>query len=746
MVSDTISHYKLIEKIGKGGMGVVWKARDTLLDREVALKFLPEATASDPSRRERFFREAKAASALNHPNIVTIYEINSADGCLFIAMELVRGRSLSGLLRKRKRLMPGVAADYAVQLCDGLGAAHRAGIVHRDIKPSNVMVTHEGLIKILDFGLAKLTAPVHEADVHPADFAEPLTVAGTVVGTVPYMSPEQIVGDTVGPRSDVFSFGVVLYEMLSGQRPFQGSSNAETIRALLAADPPSLLSIAADLPEPLVAITQKCLQKRPDARYPDAGEIAAQLRALDRKTWQSPMFDLSTVTMTVRGLLPAPTRKRHVLLAAATVLALALALVGGYLRWPIRKDAVPTHPVAAHLTTADALQRAQAYLQRYDRKGNVDRAIATLEPASGRDASNAALHAALGEAYVRKYAQTSDKNWLKKATESGRKAVAVNTDLAAGHVALAMAMSASGRPKEAAGEFERARDLNPLSGPAHLGLAKLRSGQEAERLYQKAVQYSPDDWIPLTELAGFYSRAARYDENIATLRHALQLAPDNVYVMAFLAAGLHLRDQYEEAADVLQHALALDPAYASAWTNLGTARYFQGRYLDAVRAMERAVELAPGRYLYWGNLGDTYRRVAGMEGKAAEAYKQAIRLVRERLAVTPDDFLRSSLAVYLAKSGDETGALSELAQVDQAQNSDMRTLFKASLVYELTQDRDKALKALARAIRAGYSMREVTNEPELAALRRDARYAAIASAAVRNVKQPAGTPAFRNIK
>ena len=730
MVGKTVLHFQLTERIGSGGMGVVWKALDTHLGREVALKFLSEATSAS-SRPERFFREAKAASALNHPNIVTIYEINSDDGQFFIAMELVRGQALSDVLRMRTRLPPALTVDYAVQLCDGLGAAHRAGIVHRDIKPSNVMVSHNGLIKILDFGLAKLWLPESEGTVRSNSLATPLTGSHGVVGTVPYMSPEQAVGQPVGPRSDVFSTGIVLYEMLSGHRPFQGSSNIEIMRALLSTEPPPLLSVTEDLPEPLARITHQCLQKNPDDRYSDGSEVAAQLRALDRGSFPRSLFDVSTVAVAAQKLVPRPIQKHRSVLAGAVVLLLAVALLAGYLWWPGGKDAGLSPPAVVPLGPAEALERARAWLQRYDKKGHVDRAIAALEPSLQRDGSNAALHAALAEAYVRKYDETASKQWLQMAIESGRKAVAVNQDLAAGHVSLAMALAANGQSDEAAAHFEEARDLNPLSGPAHIGLARLRSARVAEQLYHKAVQCSPGEWAPLHELAAFYHRDARYEESVATWRQALQLAPDNVPVMVYLAAGFHMKGQYAEAADTLQRALALDATNASGWANLGTARYFQGRYPDAVRATEKAVELAPGRYMYWGNLGDIYRRAEGLQNKAAGAYQKAIALVRERLAATPDDRLRSSLAVYLAKGGDTAGALAELAQLEQVPPSDKGTLFKTALVYELAHDRDKALAALGSAIRAGYSMHEVANEPELAALRSDPRYAGIAGAAAR---------------
>ena len=715
MTGRTILHYQLTEQIGSGAMGVVWKALDTHLDREVALKFLPEAATTDPARRERFFREAKAASALNHPNIVTIYDINSDGNQLFIAMELIRGRSLSDILKARRQLPPSVVVDYAMQFCEGLGAAHRAGIVHRDVKPSNVMVTHEGLVKILDFGLAKLWAPEPES-------AEPqagLSVIGSVVGTPAYMSPEQAVGGTLGPRSDVFSVGTVLYEMLSGHRPFKGSSHSEIMRAVIAKDPASLHSVAAELPEPLARITHKCLSKNAEERYADAKEVAADLRTRDHGAGIAGLYAPSTVTMAEQAPVPVTVRKRPALLAGVAAAVLAIAMIGGYLWWS---------GGTVRVSSAETLKTAQAYLQRYDKKGNVDKAIATLEPALGPAGSGAALRPVLAEAYVRKFIETPDKQWLEKALKVAREAVDANDDLEAAHVALGMALAASGQRPEATAQFERViSDLNPHSGPAFLGLAKLHVGREAEQLYLKAIENSAGEWDPVSALARFYYYAPRYDESVTAWRQALDLAPDNVPVMVYLAGPLLAKGQYDEVAKTVQDALNLEQENPTAWANMGTARYFQGRYLDAVRSMEKATELAPSNYLYWGNLGDSYRRAEGLQDRAGGAYEKAIGLVRERLAVTPDSVLhRSRLAVYLAKSGNAAEALAELARIEKGQRTDQSTLFRAALVYEFVGDRTKALEALRGAIKAGYSMIEITDEPDLAVLRAHPGYASIA--------------------
>src|SRR5271157_2650343 len=257
-----LSHYEIQEKLGQGGMGVVYRALDVRLERSVALKVLPADKTADPTRRSRFVREAKAASALNHPNIVTIHEIETDAGRDFIAMELVPGRTLGDLMAHGPIAIEDVVS-YAIQIAEALRAAHAAGIVHRDIKPANVMITPAGAVKLLDFGLAKLVSS--DGPFESEDTATMHTVAGAVVGTVAYMSPEQAQGLPADARSDIFSFGTVLFQMLTGQAPFRGSTVA-LMYAIVNVSPQSVKRFRPDVPEALSALVARALEKDPARR------------------------------------------------------------------------------------------------------------------------------------------------------------------------------------------------------------------------------------------------------------------------------------------------------------------------------------------------------------------------------------------------------------------------------------------------------------------------------------------------
>ena len=368
-INKTISHYRILHRLGAGGMGEVYLAQDTKLDRQVAIKFLPAELAADEHARRRLIAEARAAAKLDHPHICTIHEVGEEDGRCFIVMQYVEGETLATMI-ERQPIELREALDIAVQMADALAEAHSRGIVHRDIKPQNVMITARGQVKVLDFGLAKIVQQKSLAE-STAETESLLTEPGMIIGTVPYMSPEQVRGETLDDRSDIFSFGAVMYEMLSGHQPFAAESAAATFSAILTRELPPLARYSKEVPAELERIVNKALRKDKEERYQGVKDLLIDLKSLlGELGFQARMERSAPPDMSDGAKLEASGRQ---------------VMVGGYYRKQLdlemAKAQQNTYTVAALYALLSDKERALEWLQKAIEEHSAELAYLKISPA-----------------------------------------------------------------------------------------------------------------------------------------------------------------------------------------------------------------------------------------------------------------------------------------------------------------------------------------------------------------------------
>ena len=719
MLGQVISHYQVVAKLGAGGMGEVFEAQDTLLHRTVALKVLPPSKVGDPERRARFLIEARAASSLNHPYIVTIHDVvTTADGAFVLVMERVRGRSLAEAI-PAGGLPLSDALRYATQTAEALSTAHAAGIVHRDLKPGNVMVTDRGDIKVLDFGLAKLLPG-------PGSGADPTvssdgTQFGAVLGTPDYMSPEQAKGDPVDHRTDIFSFGMLLFEMLTGQRPFRGDNRIAMLHALIADAAPRVTSLRAELPGSLDTVLGRLLAKDRDHRYPSFGAVLDDLRRL---------AEGQALTSTSAVPVPLPARSRRVAYLTVAAIAVAASLTLLVIGWPGRSDSAAPAPVPAALaeplpeTASDFVRQGERLLRRYDREGHIDQAIRAHQTALQRQPEYAPAYAGLAMANWRRFREARDRIWLDHAVSNARQAVERDPLLASGHAALGLTLTALGEPDQAQSALDEALRLDPTNADALRGLGDLSARasrfDEAERHYKAAIAARPDDGELPGVIGGLYYRLGRTDDASAAFERMITLADDNAIGHRNLGAVRHMQGRFADAARSLQRAVELKPE-APVYTNLGTLYYYQGLDPQAIAALEKSIALRANDYRTWGNLGDALRRMAGQGPRALEAYQRAGQLAAADLAAAPTDEARALRSLYLARAGQETDAREELRRIGRGKLA-AETLYVMGLAHEALGERSNAIETLRQAIAAGHAVAELERDPELTSLRADTAY------------------------
>jgi serine/threonine protein kinase/Flp pilus assembly protein TadD len=728
VIDRTLAHYRITASIGSGGMGEVYRATDTKLGRDVALKVLPAEMAGNPERLERFQREAKALAALDHPGIVGVYSVEEAEGVHFLTMQLVEGRSLDTLIAQGP-VPAGQLLEIAAALVDALSAAHEKGIVHRDLKPANVMVGSNGRVKVLDFGLATrrpLDAAGSEqtAALDPmATVDAPLTELGMVLGTVPYMSPEQVQGMTVDHRSDLFSFGVILSEMAAGRRPFRGHSSAELISSILRDPPPALADVRSDLPPELDRLIGRCLEKDRDRRVQTANEVRDALAALQNRKLQSAVAAAdpaasnrrSIVVLPFANLSPDPDNEyfsdgltEEIIADLSKVRALrvisrtsAMQLKGAkkdvqtigrelnvryVLEGGVRK-AGNSLRITAQLI--DALTDAHVWSDKYS--GTIDDVFEVQERVSReivraldvkltsdehrRLAERPIADARAFELYLqaRQEVHRMSADALERATRLLEQAVAIEGVTPPLQALMAWARVTSVR-------LGIHRDRTPLD----------EAEIEARALLERAPD-SPDGHALLGYIE--YERG----NLAAAVRHfarALEREPNDADSLFYTGISLIAAGQNERARATADRMVASDPLSPLSWMLSGATFWFIGRFDEALPAMKRSLELDPHNFVLRWTAGYTCAAL----GHLADAARHAAFLHE----VGPDvPYTRQLLSLIDGLEGRQGTARERLASIDVTP-LDAHNKFHLSESFGLAGETERALDVLEMAVEQGF--------------------------------------------
>jgi eukaryotic-like serine/threonine-protein kinase len=692
--------YEIVSLAGVGGMGEVWKAHDPRLNRFVALKVLPRELVADPERKHRFIREARAASALNHANIVTIHEIGQADGIDFIAMEYVEGASLAQLIPPQGLPLKR-ALEYATEIADGLAQAHNAGLVHRDLKPANIMVTTQGRVKLLDFGLARRLRLTSEEN-------STLSMSGQIAGTPAYMSPEQAQGKPLDTRTDLWSLGALLYEMITGRRAFAADDLPATLHAVMHTPPPEL---GDDVPGGLQKIIYRALAKKPEDRYQSAAEMMQDLRQVAAPEAQggTPAATIEEIGNYLRlAASPSSAPKKRSRRRWLLVLPLVAVLAAGLWMW--RKPAGPK-PAAY-----ETYLKARGYIQRYEKPENLDRAIVLLNNAVREDPNFTLAFASLGEAYTMKSRFTKDPSLLNEAESNARRALQLDDTLAQVHIVLGGVHGARGNRDLAQEEYQRALKLDPSNPGALFGLAGEYAArqrvQEAEQLYRRAAALRPDSWEGYNNLGIFLKAQKRPQEAAQQFRRVVELTPDNVAGHLNLAASLIDEGKFDEAEAPLERASQLAPSSYAVHVNLGHVYCRRGRFAEAERATRRALDLSGKHWITWVNLAIICRWM-NQDGRAVEAYRRAVPLLEESVRVQPKQAVpRAVLAEVYAYIGQSDKSLSSIGASLALDPENAAVLLSCANAYAALGDRSVAVAMANKAVANGLTSAALNSDPE----------------------------------
>ena len=711
LAGNLVGHYQILCQVGAGGMGTVFKAFDTTLQRTVALKFLtPNPT--NIVDRDALLREARAASTLDHKNIGTVHAIEETDdGHLFLVMAYYEGQSLAS--RMTGPPFPVFeAVEIVQQIAEGLGHAHLHNIVHRDVKPSNVILTSGGEAKIVDFGLARFVGPA--AATQTQNFS----------GTLSYMSPEQVMGRPVDARTDIWSLGVITYQLLANRLPFSGDNPAATVNAILRASPPEL----SDSPQGLRKIVRTALAGRPQDRYQSCADLLGDLQDFSSLA-NRPTVGRSGLEAQRLGLLALPSRAFRSLRFARGrrwMLLLPLLLLAGILAVSFRHQLFPGKRAQAEVSASPAAYesylRGQEYLARYDKPGNLNAAIKLFESTTQADPKFALAFAALGEAYWNKYLFDEDPKWVQLASAACKRAAELNDQLPAVYITLGRIHSGTGLRDLAIQEFQRAQELDHHNAAALLGLADTYAdvgrNQEAEDLYKRASAMRPADSDGYYRLGAFYYREHRFSEAADQFRRVIDLLPDHVPAHTSLGTTLLSLGREDEAEAEFKKSLALAPDYVAA-SNLGVIYYNQKRFAEAAEMTEKALQVNDKDYRLWNNLAIAYEWL-GQPDKARQAFSQELTRLEQIAPLRPDDAeVHANLGAMYSQLRLRDKAKMQLDAALALSPDDAGILGKAGEAYENLGERSLALEYFRKALQKGWTLEDLKMNPDLRSLLSD---------------------------